>query len=271
MTYRESRRRRPSDPGDGVFRVTGLPQHGFSLRRRDGERAPRRVASRASLRVLRVDPRAVVPAASPGTTVDTPTVVSFFGAPREGWSVWLADGVFATSAVAPPGGTRIAGGLRLTGEPQVARDSRSAVGVEDEDGFLDWVELSPNVRADASTAATMDALLGRMGCTVRLLVGADARAVLGRGQDLDGASVALPATPSTRLVRGHPSSARAYFESTPLVPQAVWQPLQAQRVRYFPKPSRAPPAGSASPTGSSAAPAATPATAPPTAPPTARP
>jgi hypothetical protein len=230
-------------PGDGVFRVKGLPQHEFPYAVATTSVHPDAARTDLELRILRVDPRAVVPAASPGTTVDTPTVVSFFGAPHQGMGVWLVDGVFVTSTTPPPGSTRITGGFPLGTTPDINL-ARSAVGVEDEDGFLVWVELASNVRADASTAATMDGLLVRMGCTVRLLSGSEAHAVLGTGQDLSGAPIALPAAPSTRLVRAHPSSARAYFESTPLVSPAVWQPLQAQRVRYFPKAPRGPAEGS---------------------------
>jgi hypothetical protein len=238
----------PAEPGEGVFRVKGLPQHGSPYAVATTSVRPDASHPDLRLRILRVDPRAVVPAASPGTTVDTPTVVSFFGVPRESMGVWLANGSFITSASPPPGGTRIAAGLPLAANP-AGKEARAAIGVQDEDGLLDWVELPPEAKPDAASATAMDRLLSGMGCGVRLLVGADARAVLGpggagglspggAGQDLGGGAIALPATPSTRLVRGQPSSARTYFDSTPIVPPAVWQPLQAQRVRYFPKPPK---------------------------------
>jgi len=192
----------------------------------------------AHARVLRVDPRAVVPAGSQGTTVDTPTVVSFFGAPHEGPGVWLSGDVFVVGASPSPGAMRVAGGSPLSAGGAIA-GARAAVGVQDEDGLLDWVELAPDARGDAGTAAAMDALLAKMGCSARLLVGGDARAVLGVGQDLSGAPVPLPSSPSARLVRGQPPGARAFFESTPVVPLSVWQPLQAQRIRYFPKAPKA--------------------------------
>jgi hypothetical protein len=223
----------PLEPGEGAFRVKGLPQHGFPYAIATTTVRPEPSHPDLRLRVLRVDPRAVVPAASHGTTIDTPTVVSFFGVPREGVGVWLGEGLFVTGT--SPGGTRIAAGSPLGSGIGGGKDARAAIGVQDEDGLLDWVELPPEAKPDAASAAAMDALLAKMGCTVRLLVGADARAVLGSGQDLSGTPIPLPATPSTRLVRGNPSSARLYFESTPIVPPAVWQPLQSQRVRYFPK------------------------------------
>jgi hypothetical protein len=237
----------PREPGEGVFRVKGLPQHGFPYAIATTTVRPDASRTDLRLRVLRVDPRAVVPAASAGTTVDTPTIVSFFGAPRAGTSVWLADGLFVVSTAPPAGGTRIAAGSPL-GSGGGAKDARAAVGVQDEDGLLDWVELPPDAKPDASSAIAMDALLAKMGCGARLLVGADARAVLGTGQDLSGSPIPLPATPSTRLVRGNPTSARLYFEQTPIVAPAVWQPLQSQRVRYFPKARKAD-AGAPTPAG----------------------
>jgi hypothetical protein len=233
----------PPQPGEGAFTVSGLPQHGFPYAiatarlRLDGAR---------EVRVLRVDPRAVVPAGSPGTTSETPSIVSFFGASppvdaglrgHEGVGIWLSAGVLVTGVTGPPGAQRVASGAPISSGGAVA-GARAAVGVQDEDGLLAWVELAPGSLPDATTAAAMDALLAKMGCTTRLLLGPDARAVLAGGLDLSSAPVALPATPSTRLVRGAAPAARPYFETTPVVGPSVWQPLQSQRVRYFPKPRK---------------------------------
>jgi hypothetical protein len=222
------------EPGEGAWRVKGLPQHGFPYAVATTTLRPDTAHPLLRVWLLRVDPRSVVPAASPGTTVDTPTVVSFFGALPEGVSIWLTDGVLVASAAPVPGGTRIATGRPLS---HSSLNARAAIGVQDEDGLLDWVELPPGAKADAATAAAMDALLQRLGCGVRLLLGPEAQAVLGGVQDLGGDAVVLPSTPSTRLVRTTPPSARAYFEGTPVVPASVWQPLQSRRVRYFPKPT----------------------------------
>lgn len=225
----------PREPGEGAWRVKGLPQHGFPYA--VATTIVRPAPSRPDLRVwlLRVDPRAVVPAASPGTTVDTPSIVSFFGAPQDGIGVWLTHGVFVTSASPIPDGIRLATGKPL---PRGSPSARAAVGVQDEDGWLDWVEIPPGTRPDAVSAAAMDGLLRRLGCGVRLLLGADSRAILGGALDLGGGPTDLPsAVPFMRLVRGTPPSARLYFEATPVVAPAIWKPLQSQRVRYFPKPT----------------------------------
>jgi hypothetical protein len=222
----------PREPGEGAWRVRALPQHGFPYALATTSVRAGQAQGNVRMWLLRVDPRSVVPAASPGTTVDTPTVVSFFGALREGIGVWLTDGVLIVSASPVPGGTRIAVGRPLT---QASSNARAAVGVQDEDGLLDWVELPPGTKADAASAAAMDALLQRLGCGARLLLGADAQAILGGTEDLGGGTVALPVTLSTRLVRGVAPSAHAYFEATPIVSPSVWQPIQSRRVRYFPK------------------------------------
>lgn len=52
---------------------------------------------------------------------------------------------------------------------------------------------------------------------------------------------------------GQPPAAKRFFPQTPIVSPQVWQPLQAQRVRYFrPKPSAKPraPSAAASPSPS---------------------
>jgi hypothetical protein len=222
------------EPGEGSWRLKGLPQHGFPYAVATTTVRPDTARPTLRMWLLRVDPRSVVPAASPGTTVDTPTVVSFFGALPEGMSVWLTNGVLVASAPPVPGGTRIATGRPLS---HSSANAHAAIGVQDEDGLLDWVELPPGAKADVATAAAMDALLQRLGCGVRLLLDGEAQAILGGVQDLGGDATVLPSTPSTRLVRSTPPSARPYFEETPVVSPSVWQPLQSRRVRYFPKPA----------------------------------
>jgi hypothetical protein len=55
---------------------------------------------------------------------------------------------------------------------------------------------------------------------------------------------------------GQPPAARRFFPQTPIVSPQVWQPLQAQRVRYF-RPKTAPkPRGATAPTGAPPAPSA---------------
>ena len=238
-----------AETSEGAFRVKGLPQHGFPYA--VATTSVRIDAAQPSLRakVLRVDPRLVRPAGSPGTTESTPTVASLFASnlrpPRPSEiGVWWSGGTFVTAAQ-PPGPDAL---LVAVGQP-LARAavamSRVAACVHDEDGMLDWVELPEATAPDASTANAMDALLARDGCGTRVFVEGSARALLGGTSDLDGTAAQPPAFASARLVRAEAPGARPYFESTPIVSPGVWQPLQMQRVRYFPKPRSATPASSA--------------------------
>jgi hypothetical protein len=117
-----------------------------------------------------------------------------------------------------------------------AATARAAVGVQHDDGMLAWVELDPGTRSDASTAAAMDDLLDRMGCSARMTLPGDAQALLGGAVDAGGAPVLPIPAITARLVRGRAPDAHPIFAETPVVSAQVWQPLQAKRVRYFFKP-----------------------------------
>jgi hypothetical protein len=89
-------------------------------------------------------------------------------------------------------------------------------------------------------------VLERSGCSARGLVGSDVRAYPGGALDAGG-EPAVPAGVVARFVRAPAPAARLTFESTEIVQQPVWQPLQSQKVKW--RPTLAPPdksAGSAS-------------------------
>ena len=132
-----------------------------------------------------------------------------------------------------------------------AAEARAAVGISDEDGMLQWVELMPDDKPDAATAERMMKLLERLGCSSRGLVVGDVRAFLGGSLDIGG-QPAVSSAPVARLLRTPAPGARAYFESTEVVPQSVWFPLQQQRVKW--RPTLAPPDKPAA-SGSAASPA----------------
>jgi hypothetical protein len=242
----------PSSGGEGdegVWRTQGLPQHGF----------PYALATTwvkagvgdAKLRVVRADPRTMRPSSAPAPS-DGPTVLVLTSSsirPQHETSLWWSRGVFSVAPAAPtPDATLLARGVPPPGAGEAAR---AAAGVEDEDGMLAWVQLPDGMPADAQTASAMDAVLARMGCSTRMLVLGDPRALLGGSLDASGqpvgpAGVAIkpgraqqPADVSVRLVRDRAPDAHAMFTDTPIVPLPVWQPLQAKRVRYFYKPAPA--------------------------------
>jgi hypothetical protein len=220
------------DPDEGVWRTRGLPQHGF----------PYALATTwvhasshpgLKLRVLRADPRTMKPAG------DAQTVLALTAPAKGDSSVWWSAGVFSIGA-SPPSkdATRLASGFAVTAAASAT--AHAAVGVQDEDGMLVWVELPAGEHSDAQTAAAMDALLDTMGCSGRILVPGDARAMLGGTLDVAGEALVAPAPQqSLKLVRAQAPDAHPIFTDTPIVPSTVWQPLQAKRIRYFYKPPAA--------------------------------
>jgi hypothetical protein len=196
-----------------------------------------------------------------------------------GRHLWLDGHVFTLGASASSGSgfavaeVLAAGGTGAPSEPR--SEVRAAVGISDEDGMLQWVELAPEDEAGARDPATRDqmlALLQRLGCSQRALVAGDLRAFPGGSLD----SAGQPAVPAgtapaqVRLVRERAPGARSIFEGVQVVPQSVWYTLQAQRVKW--RPTLAPPdkqkpaaaaSGSATAPDSSSAPSAPPTAAPP--------
>ncbi len=222
--------------------MKGLPQHGFPYAMAVTALHPDPQHGDLKVRALRIDPRTVVPAGSAGTTADTPTIVTFV-APRTAGTAkverraWFANGVFLVGANEPAtDATTLADGVLVTSP--AASTARAAVGVQDEDGMLDWIELAPETAPSATSAKVMDALLARAGCSSRMLVTGESRALLGGTLDLavQPFEAAIGAT-AARLVRGAAPGARLAFD-TPVVPPAVWQPLESQRVRYFRRPAK---------------------------------
>jgi hypothetical protein len=277
------------DPDEGKWRTHGLPQQGFPfavatswVRARPGTAS----AADEKIRIVRADPRTMRPAraAHGGGVGDPPddappvlSLVSVGGAVRAARTLWWRDGLFAIEAApsTPSGAEALLGGCDVT-DP-CASMAHAAVGVQDEDGMLLWVELPPETRPDAASASALDALLARQGCATRMMVPGRAQAFLGGGAtvlDLAGEPAAGPGGPVgprtggpagpgapaaaagptasagslaptarwVRMVRASAPDAHPVFADTPIVPIQVWQPLQMKRVRYFPKPAAPPPA-----------------------------
>ncbi len=236
------------EPDEGVWRTRGLPQHGFPF-----AIATTWLHARADLkvRVLRADPRTMKPV---GAGDDDPIVLAFVAPKRGSATLWSVGREFAIGGT-PPGPEAIALAAGFSAGDAQATTARAAAGIEDEDGMLVWVELPPDAPADASTANAMDALLAKLGCSARLLLPGESRALLGGTLDAAGDPISprRPLVASARLARSNAPDAHAIFPDTPIVPVSVWQPLQAKRVRYFPPPAPTTGAPSTSPTGASGA------------------
>jgi hypothetical protein len=171
----------------------------------------------------------------------------------DGKKLWLGPHVFAIEKTAPRAAIALADVVPLASP--LAAEARAAAGISDEDGMLQWVELLPEDKPDATTAERMMSLLARAGCSSRGLVHGDVRAFLGGSLDI-GAQPATVVLPLARLLRSPAPGARAYFESNEVVPQSVWFPLQQQRVKWRPTlaPAEKPAASASASSASSAAP-----------------
>ncbi|MBN9162663.1 MAG: hypothetical protein BGO98_45540 [Myxococcales bacterium 68-20] len=273
----------PIAPG-AEWRVKGLPQHGYPYASAiTSVTLP--TAGERRVRVLRLDPRAVA-IASDGPTGDgenAQTVAIFGRAPRAARGargareksapgdagapsvapadaakkLWLGQHIFTIDEPPTPNAVAITSVVQPSSSS--AANARGAVGVSDEDGMLQWVELLPEDAPSAETSAAMLALLERIGCSSRGLLMGDLRAYLGGTLDIGG-EPAAPAAVAVKLTRTPSPAAKQIFESTPIVPQAVWQPLQKQRVKW--RPTLAPPEKPASSASSGPAPS-TPSSPPP--------
>jgi hypothetical protein len=248
-----------AEPDEGQWRTRGLPQHGFPYAlATTWVHADSRPGLK--LRVVRADPRTMKPdsARAEGAGAnegEAPVVLGLEAAARGDTALWWSKGVFSIAINAPvKDALRVAGGYPMTAAG--AATARAAAGVQDEDGMLVWVELPPEAKPDAQTASAMDSLLEKLGCSARMALAGEARALLGGSLDAAGNAVAGAPAPAARFVRARAPDAHPFFESTPLVDIEVWRPLQAKRVRYFYKPT---PAASAPGNAASAATSGTPA------------
>jgi hypothetical protein len=226
--------------GEGVWRTSGLPQNGqpYALAT-TWACSPRREAGTAGdgaclhLNVVRIDPRTVRPES--GDSLDAPTIVALSATTRGPQALWWAAGAVSIDASAPrQGAVPLVAGVALN--TPAATTASAAVGVQDDDGMVAWVELPADVHPDARSAAAMEEMLRRLGCSTRLAVPGDSRAIIGGSLDASGEHPGPQAPVTVRLVRGRAPDAHRIFEETPIVPIEVWQPLQAKRVRYFARP-----------------------------------
>ena len=255
----------PAEPSEGEWTVKGLPQHGFpyAIALTTLRPDPRSVGVHA--RVLKVDPRAIRLGAPAAPGDEDKTVLTFGGATqaadKAATSLWLAGGAFAITTSAPgPGAVALFAGAAARGPELAAADT--LIGVTDEDAMLLYVH------ADAPDAGVaLASLLRQLGCSQQMI---PPRALVPRlggslGLDLELATTPLSG-PTVTLVRGEAPAARALFPDTPIVAPEVWMPLQAKRVRYFPKrpvrpgvvPKPPPGVGTPTGTGASASPTTTP-------------
>jgi len=223
----------PPAPGEGEWRLKGLPQHGFPYA---VALTDLRLPGPTPVRVLKIDPRTVrAESASAKANGKAVAIIDAGEAASGDVSLWHSEGAFSIAA-APP----VAGAVRLaTGRASGA--ASAALGVNDEDGMLIYVELSARPAAPSPAhEKALDELLAKLGCSSKLLLSEPLTMALGGDTDLAGAAVHAPGgAAAVRLARIDAPGARRIFEDTPVVPFNVWYPLQQQRIRYFKKPQPA--------------------------------
>lgn len=215
---------RPAEAGEGVFRIHGLPQHGWPPAVATTNLRPD--ASRPTTRVglIKLDPKFVGVDAT--GSLDGRTVVELRSTLREGPSaLWHSESAgFTIGASAPDAGARrITAGFPET-SPEAAR-AQAAVGI-DEDGMMIYARITegPDPERDRDL---LQRLLERLGCTARLFLPRPLGASLGEHDD------AASESPSTRVVlkRRSGPGIRTLFPTTPIVSPKTWQPLQRKRTQ----------------------------------------
>ncbi len=233
----------PPAQGEGVWKLSGLPQHGWPYAIATTWVRPDRSRPETKVRMLELDPRAVAPAS--GSADDNAKTVVVFHPEREtqhgGPGVWLDGPRFVVATTAPSvTARRIAEGL-----PGGAR-AAAAMGIAG-GGMLLYAEVTTAPRP-GEDAALLRHLLAARGAQQIVLFQHPLAAAIGGERDLSGQPVAANAA-QVRLVRSQPPGARRIFPHTPIVPPKVWYPLQAKRVRYFRKPKPKPETGDSTSTG----------------------
>jgi hypothetical protein len=214
--------------GDGKWRTTGLPQHGFPYAVATTHVQPD--ASRPGTKVLlvKLDPRTLRLAT--GATEKVVVSLSNANAVANRPTLWMSERSVAISSSTVEGAVALVSGVE-PGSPG-ASEAVAALGVQDEDGMLLYAEVQEGRRAGAD-GALLASLLEKIGCSSQVLLTQPLLPTFGQA---NGAGPRFER--EVQLVRTDAPGAKRIFESTPVVHPDEWQPLQARRIRYFKKPTK---------------------------------
>lgn len=227
----------PAEPGEGEWKTKGLPQHGwpYALATTWLRAEPARPDTK--LLLLKLDPSAVRVAKA--GEADSQVVVSFPPAGSQGAGLWLGPKGLAVGPTGPDHAVALARGLSTRGPDTVA-----ALGI-DGAGMLVYVEVGTQ-RDATRDGELLDSVLDGLGAKHKLYLSKPLPLALGGDRDLGGRALSPPSD-ALRLVRRPSPGATRIFPETPIVPVNTWYPLQAKRVRYFPKPKKEEPEAGAAP------------------------
>jgi hypothetical protein len=217
---------KPAEPGEGAWRVEGLPQHGWpyavattNLRADVADPEFRVGLIKLDPKLVRVaqagdlEPKVVVELRGQGEA--DPGQVTLFHAEGEGFHI----------AYQP----RVKTALRVTSgfpaDAAGAKDATAAMGI-DPSGALIYARVTggPHPTGDGDRLA---ALLTELGCQTTLFLGRPLATLFGTSGEASNA----PGF-GVKLIRSEGPGARRLFPDTPIVKPTRWAPLQQKRVRY---------------------------------------
>ena len=225
----------PAEPGDGEWKTKGLPQHGWPYAVATTWLRAEAARPDTKLSIVKLDPAALRPALASEAVAEV--VIAFPPTGTQGAALWLGPKGPTIGPDAPQHAVPVARGASSVGP-----DTSAALAL-DAEGMLLYVEVTTE-RDPARDGALIEDALKSLSAQQRLYLSKPLAVALGGDRDLRGRAVA--ANPEAlRLVRRPSPGTARIFPDTPVVPVAVWYPLQAKRVRYFPKPKKVeePPAG----------------------------
>ncbi|MCL2823292.1 MAG: hypothetical protein FWD57_04810 [Polyangiaceae bacterium] len=219
--------------GQIKWRTTGLPQHGFPYAIATAQIEPDGSRPDTKVLIVKIDPRMVRVSAGTDVSSDEKVVLSISNANPVSNQLTLWMGAHAGSVSSAPmeGGVAVVSGVSL-GSPQ-AGGAVAALGIDDEDGMLVYVEVQQGRRADQDSKM-LSSLMDKLGCSSPMLL---LKPLLPSFGQRAGAGAGVER--EVQFVRVEGPGAKRVFEDTPVVHPDEWGPLQARRIRYFRKPKSA--------------------------------
>lgn len=211
---------------EGKWRTTGLPQHGFPYAVATTQARPDASRPDAKALLVKIDPRTI--RMETNATQNVVVSLSNANAVAGQLTLWLTERTAVISAAPIAGGVPVVSGHAA--DASDAANAVAAVGVQDDDGMLVYIEVQEGRRPGAD-AALLSSLLDKVGCSSKVML---ARPLLPTFGDQPGPR----AERVVQLVRVQAPGAGRIFESTPVVDPNEWAPLQAKRIRYFKKPKK---------------------------------
>ncbi|HEX2873228.1 MAG TPA: hypothetical protein VHP33_18345 [Polyangiaceae bacterium] len=216
----------PAEPGEGAWRVEGLPQHGwpYAVATTKLRTDPNEPEFRIGL--LKLDAK-LVRVGQPGD-LDPQVVVELRGQSEAGpgqVTLYHADNVGFHIAYEP----RVKGAQRVTSgfpaDNASAKDAQAVMGI-DASGALIYARVAGGAHASGD-GDRLAALLTELGCQTLLFLPRPVATLFGNAGEASNA----PGL-GVKLVRTAGPGARRLFPDTPIVKPTKWAPLQQKRVRY---------------------------------------